>query len=359
MAFNQEEALDLMMASCLAHDLKTDPVWLALIAPPAEGKTSLLDQLPARSLPTPMENVDDGSIVCVDGLTSKTLLSGLRDREKSGLLERMENAILLVKELSTLSTRFRDVQAVFGQLRRIYDGHIEMTWGSGKTTVWDGRITMIFAGVTHPASLDAELGARLLTVRLGETPTDLGRTLGQPITGNPVDIEAILQRDVLQPTEVTQEAWIPLAETLAILRAAICRERGLGVVEAPLIEAPHRLIGQMGGLGAGLATVWGCALGDPRILETMWRIVWSTTPPARLAALRVLMAAPQPLATTMATAQTAKCGRFGLGKARQALEDLCLLEVVDSKTQGSDKQGRPKILLSLTPEWRARLWLLT
>lgn len=366
MMFSQDEALDLVLAAILAHGLKTPPVWLALIAPPSSGKTSLLDLLPSRPLPKATQKVDDGSILALDCLTPRTLLSGLSNRGKTGLLERVSDATLLVRELSTLSTRSRDAREVFGLLRRVYDGQMDSAWGTGKTTSWQGRITMVFAGVMHPASLDAELGARILTLRLNSSATDYGRILGKPWAnpgqvlgqasqGNPRDIEGVLEREVIQPTETLLRGIAPAAEALATLRATVRRNRDHDVVEAPLVEAPHRLIGQMGGLGAGLATVWQCGLDDPRIVDTMWRIVGSTAPPPRLAVLQVLAKTPDALPVAQAVAQAADCGLIGRGTAQYALDDLRLLEVVKVKTKLSGKQGRPSMMVSLSPGWGENL----
>lgn len=352
--FSQAELLELVLATCLAHRLPTPPVWLAIVAAPSAGKTSTLDLLPSRGVPKPGEKVEGGRIWAIDSLTPRTLASGLTGTQEPGLLERLRDGILLVRELSTLSTNPQTIREVFGLLRRAYDGQVDAAWGTGKTLSWTGRLTLILAGVRHPASLDAELGARLLTVRLLESPTDFGRLLrGGEVEGARAHVEKVLSRSVARPSEADLKRVAPLAKVLAVLRAAVPRDGRHEVVESPLVESPHRLIAQLGGLGVGLAAVRGTSPDDPALLEVLWRTVADSVPPVRLAVLRVLSLASHPLPTANVTEIAAALGRVSRGTAYYALEDLRLLGVVSQKVRPpKGKKGRPELRVELAANWR-------
>jgi hypothetical protein len=267
--FSEDEVLDIVLAAIHVHrGMKTYPTYLALIAPPSCGKTSTLNCLN----PKPIDALEDGgfergALIALDRLTPRTLMSGLRG--KTGLLERgLENAIIIVRELSSLDTRPQDLTPILGDMRRIFDGEFDVAYGTGKVISWRGRITFIMAGVQHPASLDSELGARILTLRLAAGKISHERILEGHVKQKTKEyyVEQTLKRQTIHPTvELLRHVEEP-AQALAILRGTVKRDRTHSVIDAPIVEERFRLVGQLGGLAAGLATVRGC---DP-FLGGLW-----------------------------------------------------------------------------------------
>ncbi len=336
--FSRDEAREIVSGAIVAHSLRTPPVWEYLWARPSEGKTTLLDGIPSRPLPKPGERVEDGAVVCVDQLTPRTLVSGLRDAADGGLLDRLPNAVLLVKEIATFSSR--GFEAVLSQLRRVYDGSFTATFGTGRVVEWRGRLTVIVAGTRHPGELDARLGARLLIVRIASTDTDLN-LLQNGGGGHEVAIPGV----VPARTEEALQLVRPVAELLAVLRAPVHRDRQGQVLEPPDPEAPHRLTGQLGGLAASLAALRSCR--PEEVLETIWRVAAHTVPPVRMAAVLALTDGPLPVRE--AATETARLARVSEGTAWRALDDLRLLGLLDARVARGSGRGRPSEILSLSP----------
>lgn len=337
--FCRDEAKWIVCGAIVAHRLPTPPVWAYLWARPSEGKTTLLDSIPSAPLPKPSERVEDGAVVCVDQLTPRTLVSGLRDAADGGLLERLPNAVLLVKEIASFSSR--GFEAVLSQLRRVYDGSFTATFGTGRVVEWHGRLTVIIAGTRHPGELDARLGGRLLIVRLAPTDTDLERLRDGRRVGHKLPALKVAPASVEEALRLVE----PAAELLAVLRAPVHRDRQGQVLEPPDPEAPHRLIGQLGGMAAALAAVRGCR--PEEVLEAVWRVVAHTVPPVRMAA--VLALADGPLPVREAVGRTAELARVSEGTAWRALDDLRLLGLADVQVTRGGGRGRPAEALSLSP----------
>src|SRR5262249_36853310 len=105
-------------------------------------------------------------------LTPKTFASGLEIPGGSdpSLLCRLTKEILIFKDFTTvLQMRHEDQQAILAQLREIYDGRYDKTWGTGRELHWEGRLGFV-AGVTpiidkHQAVMSV-LGERFVLFRV-------------------------------------------------------------------------------------------------------------------------------------------------------------------------------------------------
>lgn len=158
------EGLQVVLAVAVSHYfIKAPAVWLFVCGPPATGKTTIFIE-PLISLPR-VERVDD--------ISPRTLLSGMgRDY---GLLDRIggdgKHGILLFPDFNTIvSLRDDDKKQIAGQLRRVFDGHLDKDAGSlKKKLTWDGKATAI-AAITEEGErqwgLMRALGERFLTVRI-------------------------------------------------------------------------------------------------------------------------------------------------------------------------------------------------
>lgn len=152
--------LRILVGALLAHYLGGDPVWLFLIAPPGGAKTELLSALYAVK-----------GVYPISDLTARTFASGLdTPNGDPSLLARLSDEVLILKDFTTVLEMSRDErQAILAQLREIYDGRFDKTWGTGKELHWRGRLGLL-AGVTpiidrHQAVLSV-LGERFVQLRI-------------------------------------------------------------------------------------------------------------------------------------------------------------------------------------------------
>jgi hypothetical protein len=153
-----DDYLPIFVGAVLAHRLKSDPVWLLIVAPPGGTKSELL-----RSL------YDYPGIYPLSQLTARTLASGFGNRTDASLLSRLTEQILVLKDFTTvLEISHDERQAILAQLREVYDGRLDATWGTGQELHWEGRLGFI-AGVTpvidsHQSAM-ALLGERFVLFR--------------------------------------------------------------------------------------------------------------------------------------------------------------------------------------------------
>ena len=135
------DALVVILGVVAAQRLQGDTPWLMVVGPSSGAKTELLSLL--RGVETIFELSD---------LTDKTLASGLTldpgesrashpNAARPGLLERLSNEILVFKDFTTVLSMNRDRrQKVLAQLREVYDGKFDGSWGTGKELHWKGRL---------------------------------------------------------------------------------------------------------------------------------------------------------------------------------------------------------------------------
>lgn len=351
------QAMEVILSSLLAHRGNGHPVWLVLCGRPAGGKTMMLDWLPTRSLPKAEDPVlKDGSLILLDSLTPKTLLSGLTGQARPGLLERVTDAVILVKDLAPLVNRSHgEGRHVFASLKRVFDGQVSAAWGSGKHTEWEGRVTLLAATPRDLVLLDSELGARMLTLRPCEMT--FNASLATHTSSTFEDIRALMQ-DTLDrapiPAVTTEHLNLvqAQAEALSILRAAVPRDSRHEVVELPVEEAPHRLRGQLASLLAGACALRDCAPEDT--LDVINRVVINSVPPLRTCLLRALVQSDVPITQPTLLERAEELSEFSVPSAlRWALDDLRVLRVVKlERLKGnSGRQGRPALVVDHGRRW--------
>lgn len=354
--FTQHEILDIVLAALLAHRLEASPpVWIAVIGQPSSGKTSILSSIPSDPVPdTEIPTPPPGPIIALDGMTRQSLASGYNKVNKAGLLERLSYASLLVKELSVIGTREKELRSLMGTLRRLYDGEYYQTFGNSKIVSWQGKLTFVFAGVLHPAQLDAELGARLLTVRLSESKTDYRRIAGGGKDTNlSRHAEEVLQRTIAAPTRGSAAVMTKYACDLSLLRSAVPRDHRGNVCDAPLTEEPHRLIAQLAAFASGLAAVYDCGTLDPRVLNTIARVVSDSIPPVRKTALQLLTT--KQANKEKLVSQISEAHPVNRDYARNALEELAMLGITKERRVNTGRRGRPALYTMMQEEYEPRL----
>lgn len=149
----------------VANCLSGPPVWLMIVAPPASGKSEMIMGLGSIKGVHPISKV-----------TPQTFASGMQgrgdgDRPRS-LLERLRESgkwLLTLKDFGTLSSLMPlQRNAIFGQLREIYDGRFNAQYGTGVEVDWFGKLGMVVGAtpvVDRQQKWSAELGERFVQFR--------------------------------------------------------------------------------------------------------------------------------------------------------------------------------------------------
>src|SRR3990167_48248 len=154
----------LLVATIYANLLKSDPVWLFLIAPSSGGKTELLNGL--------LKNPD---CYFLSQLTPNTLLSGYKgskEREPSLLHQLGTNKTIIFKDFTSLLEGNKDAfKDILGQLREVFDGYVIKRLGTGDEITWRGKMGFI-AGCTpileQRMNLIGAMGERFLSYYIAQ-----------------------------------------------------------------------------------------------------------------------------------------------------------------------------------------------
>lgn len=341
----------------LAHQLKGEPVWLLIVAPPGGTKTEVLRSFYGAP-----------GVYALSKLTPRTFASGLDTPGKDpSLLARLHDEILVVKDLTTvLQMQGYDRSEIFAQLREIYDGQFDMAWGTGKELHWTGRIGFI-AGVTpiidnHHEALSV-LGERFVMLRTAMPDRKKLARRALDSSGNEDAIRRELA-DAMRGFLAARGTDPPLVsdsvlDTLATVADFVTRARS-GVIRngyrreleyAPEPEAPTRFAKVLRGLACGIALAHDrneVTLAD---LGYVLRVALDSLPDVRRRVITVL--AEETITSEengeLATSKIVGMTQFSTSTIRRTLEDLQALRVVAVEKHG---QGRADTW-RLHDEWRA------
>lgn len=159
----------LLLATTLANRIPSlDPTWLFVASSSSGAKSELLLALSYAA-----------GIVPKDDLTSKTFISGVKRTDKSAsLLDRLpENSILVIKDLTVLLKKDeRESASIFSQLRMIYDGTFNKSFGTGEDVDRKDIRMGLIAGVTSVIedyqADDAAVGQRAIKYYMKQSPDE-------------------------------------------------------------------------------------------------------------------------------------------------------------------------------------------
>jgi len=343
------DAVPVVLGTIAAHGLEGDSPWLQIVGPPSGTKSELvtmLDRIPGTYF--------------LSELTEATFASGLKEegKEDPSLLAQLTNEILLFKDFTTVLGMPREVrQAILGQLREIYDGRYDKSWGTGKRLEWTGRLGFI-AGVTPVIdtyhAVMAVLGQRFLLFRLRQA--DRVAVAEKAITnarGDDRDARAAMAADVAAfmkrlPRTVPDvpESFVTriahLANLVTSARSGVEREGYRRELEyAPEREMPARLARQLYSLARGVALVDRRATVSEGDLARVARVALDCIPAVRRLILEVLAVADAELETSALGRQL----QYSTSTVRRALEDLQALTMVTCE------KGSPAHKWRLNEEW--------
>lgn len=338
------DLLPIVLGAVCGHRLAKDASpWLLLVAPSSGTKTEVLRMLWAAT-----------GIFPLSELTARTLASGLDNQGKDpSLLARLSDEILVLKDLTTvLELRPDERQAIFAQLREVYDGRYDKAWGTGKELHWRGRLGFL-AGVTavidqHHHAM-AILGPRFVLLR-SRSP-DRESAAVQAMANNGREEE---MRDELAGATATflaslgdrprpavpadTERWLAKVATFTtIARSPVLRDGYKRELDhAPEPEMPMRFAKQLKTLAQGIALVSSRQEVGPKERRRIARVALDCIPAIRR--LVLLELAEQD--GDVGTGRVAAGVQCATTTARRALEDLQALKLVVRISGGKGKEDR-------------------
>jgi hypothetical protein len=337
--------LVLPLAAVAAHGLADEElVWLLIVGPPSSAKTEVLRALNGLPFVYPLSD-----------LSARTFASGLEipGGGDPSLLNRLHNELLVMKDMTTVLEKQSDeLRAILAQMREIYDGAFDRTWGTGRELHWTGRLGFV-AGVTgvidrHHNAM-ATLGERFLLDRPRQPDR---RTIARRVLDrHDTAVMRAELRDAVHGFLMARRAPTPPSvsddsrETLAEVADFVTRARS-GVYRdgftrkflyAPDPEAPARLALVLRALARGIAVVFDAEHVTNQHLALVLRAGLDSLPVLRRRVLDRLIV-PDLVATGgLETSKLAEHIQAATETVRLVLEDLQGVGVVHRTRGGQGK----------------------
>ncbi len=300
------QVVRIVLGAAMTHYLDIgDPVWLFLVAPPGSGKTTM-NIMATSGLP---------QVLMIGDLTPQTFLSGMHGADNPGILEQLGgkqvtrgklkivsgDALFLLKDFTTVLSMRPDKKAeILAQLREIYDGQFTKSFGTGITTQWNGRIS-ILAAVTpiidRHYSIFSTLGERFLQVRWNRPSLEAG-IVAQKQQGKEKQIRNQVKKAVRRlsldstvngnqrtPPKLSKKVMTRIgqfAEIIAIGRTHVYRDRYSREIDyVPEPEANTRIAKQLSALARGIASLEQKPSVTEDEVQDVFRVGLDSLPPNR------------------------------------------------------------------------------
>lgn len=339
------DTVDVVAATLLANRLPGKAIWLAVVGPPATGKTEIVQAL-ETCLNVHME----------DGISPATFVSGFRisktSTERFGLLEKMQDGkphLVVVKDFSTmLQKRPEQRGEILAQLRCFYDGKFQQVFGNGVTVTWEGKMGMI---VCSTGQYDKELkslatfGDRFLVFRPTEgnreevaerASRNAGKTKG--LEGELQEAFRLLDKIKVKPPVVnleTRRMIAELADFVTRARSGVPRHPYTREIEdVPELEGTARVAVQLTQLARGLMVYFErseLTEGDLDLLES---ITFSSISP-----IRVKVLVSMDLRGPNSGMNIARLLDMPQSLVRRSMEDLKMLDLIEYSDRGGRSTG--------------------
>lgn len=282
----QRQQMDIFYATIVAN-LKTSgrPVWLLIIGPPGCGKT------------LPMMGVQHSPFTySCSSFRPTALISGwgVKGGQDVSMLPKLQNKILMVKDMSSLLSQHSEVvNEIMGLLRDAYDGSCARTYGTGVERRYASKFGFIGAATpdidTH-WSLNVRLGERFLRFRVKSTLDQVYGKIDLSLANikGETNVDAIIEKASLGylkhltrekvelPHLAMQKEIGRLAQLGAILRTSVARQSySRQILVIPEWEEATRYAKQLAKLALGLAFLREKKENDEEELNDLKAIVRS------------------------------------------------------------------------------------
>jgi hypothetical protein len=341
-----DDFIDVGLATVIAHGFPGDPVWLFLVGPSGCGKTEFLSALRTER------------IYHLTQFTPNTLVSGLNQSKKKdpSLLPDLDEKVVVIKDFTAiLSENPKTRSQIFGQLRDVYDGSTAKAFGSGvRTRRYDCHVGLI-AGVT-PAiekyqSLDQVLGERFLNYRISYVRPEMAVEKARQNAGSQTQMRSELEGvvteflreerpcspDAIAVPPIFAEMIQSLASTVAALRTSVPKNRSGEVQYVPETEIGTRLVVQLTKLGSALAMARGRSEFTQAEYDVLLKVARHSVPTLRMRIVAALMHKSGALNKWVTTTELDKETKLPGASVRAAADDLRLLGLVDKEGESPIK----------------------
>ena len=342
--------LKAILAGVVSQQLKSDPVWIVIIAPSGGAKSEFINAISGVEGVFPLST-----------LTSKTFVSGMKSRgEETSLLLKIQNGIITFKDLTSLLSEHKEERSVImAQLREIYDGKYDKTFGTGENVAWKGKITILagstyaihtlkqqytamgerflFYNMIQPERIEA--GRRTMENQEEGKMAEL-RAMLAVATGNYINHTITIPKELPRITKEFREEILNIAELATRARSAVERnwrspQQDITEVHPP--EMPTRFAGQLQVMARSLMIINWNEIGQLVLLDEDKIILYKLALDSIDKSRRITMQELSKYDTLTTTGLAVKLG-LPTNTIRRWLEDLVALEIAE-RTKGSGNKG--------------------
>lgn len=329
-------AIKVMYGSIYANKIEADMVWMFLVGPPSSLKTELIQSL--KMCP---------EMEMVTTVTPQSFISGYKGADEQSFLKILNNRCLLVKDFTTTLT-MPQIQrdAVFGQLRDIYDGEHSKKFGNDlkKFNTKFGIIAGVTNAIEKLGMIQQTLGERFLRYNIPILKGEKDENIGCENVIDRIGKEKVVREELCLaakrflgthtfqlPTfsRKVKDQIIYISRFTAFLRGFVDRDYHGNILYKPGKEGPFRIAKQMAQMALGLAIVENkpeVTLEEVNIVKT---IALSTCPSLMEGVVRALYytnGAP------MRSLAIAEMSQMPLSRVRTVLEDMEMLKMVKKQS---------------------------
>jgi len=331
------DAIKVILATVFANRIRSEMVWMFIVAPPSSGKSELITTL--YRCP---------EIEAVSKLTEHTLVSGFltHDKTDQSLIDKLRNRILAIKDFTPiLSMQEASQEQIFGVLRDAYDGQIDVMFGHGQHKRYTGIHFGIIAGVTGKiealGNAQVALGERFLRYYMPDDNSIEAQHSKSMIALNNISYEDKNRKEIkdlvhrfiqthqggtpIMPKEIREKIF-KMAMFTSLLRGVVPRDWKERVQYHPSVEGPMRLAKQLGLMAFGLASLEKKSEVDKEDLRIIKQIAVSSCPDVVRTLVRAIYRSKIGMSKGDLEAQT----KFPVMTIKYVLDDLKLLNVVTS-----------------------------
>ncbi|HMA83606.1 MAG TPA: hypothetical protein VKP59_05190 [Candidatus Thermoplasmatota archaeon] len=283
--------IDVILATVLSNMLSGTPIWLFIVGNSGDWKSAFVRSL--EKLNNAMQ---------IDQITKNTFASGQRKVQDLGSQLHKNSNILIFPDLASLTSSNKDDKnAIWGQMRNLYDGFINKQTGSGvKKTYWDCHVTILACStpsIRDEILIHSQLGTRELMY--DTTPDMVDNTFKMDMAWYNESFEEEMKKDIencvinfiyqkrktfnpkIDVTDDMKEFLKQEAQRLSILRSSGITDRYNNETINPIRpEIPTRLIKQFKRLYISLKNL-DEEYPDEKIKEIISHIVDSSGNPIR------------------------------------------------------------------------------
>lgn len=309
----------------------------------------------------------------------KTLVSGFKtsDNSDASLLPHLIGKTLIIEDFTgIMSLPAGEQEEIYGQLRSMYNGRYEKTFGHIGTRVYPDPNSehktchfSILAGCTGVIHADARANqgerflkysmSSLINDNIAQVESAVKNTLEQtsPETLLREPVAAFIDYKLANPPEKlakvpkwAEDRIIRLAQIVATVRAVVLRKSGELVVR-PETEVATRISKQLIKLGQAVAFTLDKPTIDAEVYRIIQRVGMDTCYGWHRDALVAVAASQYPIRTE----EISRDAVMARSTAFRCMEDLMELGAVTFQLSESGKRGKPAYLWSLTPQMQ-ELW---